>query len=144
MHSRSESRRSFFESTAYREVLERLAANVQRVRAARGWTQEECCAQCGDLDITLLRAIEAARANVTAATVARLCEGLGVDVSEFYDSKTVFVRRGPGRPRRERSPDDVELSGYDQVAAQERLPPDLVTAPVEPARTTVVRKRPPR
>ena len=125
----------------YREVLERLAANVQRLRAARGWTQEECSARCGDLDITLLRSIEAARANVTAATVARLCEGLGADVAEFYDPRTAFVRRGPGRPRREPSPDEVELSGFAQVAAQERLPSDVVTVPVDPARTPAARKR---
>ncbi len=147
VHTRAESRRPFFESPTYRQVLERLAANVRRLRAARGWTQEECAARCGDLDLTVLRAIEAARTNVTAATVSRLCEGFGVDVAEFYDARAAFVRRGPGRPRRAAvDPADAVIVADDlAIAAQEIAPElrdDVVTlkAPA-PAATKKPRKR---
>lgn len=81
-------------------MLERIAANVRRLRVLRGWTQEQCAAQCGELDITVFRAIEAARTNVTAATTARLCDGLAVDVSELFQPGVVFERARPGRPTR--------------------------------------------
>lgn len=85
-------------SPSYRVLVERLAVNVRRLREARGWTQEECAYRCGELDAAVLRTIEAATANVTTATVARLCDGLEVDVLELYAKAPPLVRRRPGRP----------------------------------------------
>lgn len=93
---RSKSRVQLFGAT-YRAVVERVASNVRRLRDARGWTQEECAFQCGDLDVTLLRMIESGRTNVTAATVARLVDGFGIDVRDLYEPAPPLVRKR-GRP----------------------------------------------
>ena len=86
------------EGPGYRSVVERVAANVRQLRQARGWTQDELAERCGGLDLTVLRAIENGRANLTAITVARLCEGLGVDVSEVFAEGAEFVPARIGRP----------------------------------------------
>ncbi len=99
MKQRSEQRAQHF-GPAYRAVVERVAANLRRLREMRGWTREEAAHRCGELDATLYRVVESARTNVTASTVARLCEGFGVDVSELYAPAEPFVRRGRGRPRK--------------------------------------------
>ncbi len=93
---RAESRVQLFGPT-YRAVVERVASNVRRLRAERGWTQEECAFQCGDLDVTLLRMVESGRTNITAATVARLVDGFGVDVRDLYEPAPPLVRKR-GRP----------------------------------------------
>lgn len=95
---RSKSRVQLFGAT-YRAVVERVASNVRRLRDARGWTQEEAAFQCGDLDVTLLRMVESGRTNVTAATIARLCDGFGVDVRDFYEPAPPLVKK-IGRPRK--------------------------------------------
>ena len=84
----------------YRAVVERVAVNVRLQREARGWTQEEAAHQCRELDVTLLRMIESARTNITAATVARLVDGFAVDVSVFYAPAPPLTKRRPGRPRK--------------------------------------------
>lgn len=99
MKQRPEKRAPHF-GPAYRVVVERVAANVRRLREARGWTQEEAAHQCGELDATLYRVVEAARSNITASTVARICEGFDVDVSELYAPAPPLVKRGRGRPRK--------------------------------------------
>jgi transcriptional regulator with XRE-family HTH domain len=96
----------------------RLAVNVRRLREAKGWTQEECASQCGRLDPAVLRVIEAANANVTATTVARLCDGLGVDVLDLFAQAGPLVKRKRGRPPKK-----------DEAPVEE---PDAVTTPAEP------------
>lgn len=140
-------RRLLFESPTYRRVIERVAANVQRLRAARGWTQEDLAAHCGDLDLTVLRGVEAARTNVTAATVARLCEGLGVDVAEIYDPRATFARRPPGRPPRKRNVEriELELTYADPIAACEVAPGahEVLRGEPDPAAPSKKRRRKP-
>lgn len=105
MKQRPEKRVKHF-GNAYRVVVERVAANVRRLREAQGWTQEEAAHQCGELDATLYRVVEAARSNVTASTVARLCEGFGVDVSELYAPAPPLVKRKRGRPPKRAQTDE--------------------------------------
>jgi transcriptional regulator with XRE-family HTH domain len=72
-----------YESPAYRKVQKRLAANALKLREQRGWSQEEAAHQC-DMSTRLFQYVEHASANVTLTTVARLCEGFGVDVQQLF------------------------------------------------------------
>lgn len=92
-------------SETFQMIVERLAVNVRRLREAKGWTQEECAGRCGRLDPAVLRVIEAATANVTATTVARLCDGFGVDVCELLAPAPPLKKRRPGRPPKKTDPD---------------------------------------
>lgn len=80
-------------------ILARLAANVRRLREARGWTQETCAARCGGMATYLLQLVESGSTNVTAGTMARLCDGLEVDVLEILAPATPLAKRGRGRPK---------------------------------------------
>lgn len=99
MKQRAASRAELFGDT-YRAVVERIAANVRRLRDLRGWTQEEAAHQCNDLDLTLWRMVESGRTNITAATLARLVDGFAVDVGELFAPAPPLEKRRPGRPRK--------------------------------------------
>ncbi len=89
----------------YQSVVDRVAANVRRLREVKGWTQEEAAHQCSGLHATLYRTVEAGRTNVTAATLARLSEGFGVDVVELFVPAPPLEKRKRGRPPK-KSTDD--------------------------------------
>lgn len=99
MRTRTESRTELF-GTGYRVAVERVAANVRALREGRGWTQEEAAFQCKDLDPTVFRVVEAARTNITIATLVRLAEGFGVDVQRLLDPAPPLEKRGRGRPKK--------------------------------------------
>lgn len=86
----------------YGDLVIRVAANTRRLREAQGLTQDDCAARCHDLGPAALRSVEAGRSNLTLATLARLCDGLAVDVAELFAPTPVAVlpKRRPGRPRR--------------------------------------------
>ena len=100
MRARRESREKLYQGAAYLRTLARIAANVRRLREARGWTQEEAAFQCDDLASPLLRRIELAASNVTALTLTRLAEGFGVDIAELLAPVEVPPPRKVGRPRK--------------------------------------------
>lgn len=114
MKQRAEGRVPLFGPT-YRVVVERVASNVRRLRRERGWTQEEAAHRCGDLDLTLLRMVESARTNITAVTVARICDGFGVDVSELYAPAPPLPKPTKGRPRKHDG--GTERSAGDDASA---------------------------
>jgi transcriptional regulator with XRE-family HTH domain len=89
----------------YQSVVDRVAANVRRLREVKGWTQEEAAHQCSGLHATLYRTVEAGRTNVTAATLARLSEGFGVDVVELFVPAPPLVKRRRGRPPKKANDD---------------------------------------
>lgn len=100
MKQRAPARVQLVKTPGYQSVVERVAANVRRLREARGWTQEEAAHQCAGLHATLYRTVEAGRTNVTASTIARLCDGFGVDVMELFLPAPPLEKRKRGRPPR--------------------------------------------
>lgn len=109
MKRRKSERAALYETPTYLSLLGRMGANVRRLRHARGWTQEECAHRCRDLGPALLRTIESGRSNLTAATLARLCDGLEVDAAEFFMPTAPLAKRRPGRPRAAK-PDATAIS----------------------------------
>jgi transcriptional regulator with XRE-family HTH domain len=99
MKRRKPQRAALYETATYEGLVRRIGANVRRLRHARGWTQEECAFQCKKLGPALLRTIEAGRTNVTATTLARLCDGLGVDAAELFVPVPPSAKRAPAKPR---------------------------------------------
>lgn len=80
----------------YQSLVDRVAANVRRLRAARGWTQEEAAHRC-ELHATLYRMVEGARTNLTASTVVRLCNGFEADAVELFLPTAPAAKRKVGR-----------------------------------------------
>ncbi|MFZ5786785.1 MAG: helix-turn-helix domain-containing protein [Acidobacteriota bacterium] len=79
---RKSERAKLYESPVFKNLQARLAANVRRLRAARGWTQEDAAHAC-DMPLRLYQGVEGGKDNVTLVTLARLVEGFGVDVQDL-------------------------------------------------------------
>ena len=92
---RKKTREHQYESGAYLSILERIAVNCRRLRESAEWTQEEAAHNIG-LSTRLLQRAEACDANLTLTTIARLCQGYEVDISELVARR----RRGNSRARR--------------------------------------------
>jgi transcriptional regulator with XRE-family HTH domain len=71
-----------------------VASNVRRLRAARGWSQEDLAHHCG-LHRTYVGAIERGERNLTLATLERLAAAFGVAPTDLL----LQSRRGTGRTR---------------------------------------------
>lgn len=93
------------------EAQARLAANIFRLRAEKGWGQEEASwrAQVG---IRAFQRLETARkVNPTLVTLARLAAAFGVDIPDLLAPSPLPPRRGPGRPRkRSVAPEQVAMT----------------------------------
>lgn len=70
------------EAPLVEELKHRLAANVRRLRLAKGWSQE-AAADAADVSIRSYQTLEAGKTNATLVTVAALAKALGVDPSEL-------------------------------------------------------------
>ncbi|QRK05217.1 helix-turn-helix transcriptional regulator [Archangium violaceum] len=75
-----------YESAAYRDLQARLAAAVRRLREEKGWTQEEAAHRCG-MTTRLLQCVEGEDVNTTFTTLARICEGFEVDVTQLFERR---------------------------------------------------------
>ena len=75
-----------FRSKNLEEVRQILAANVKRIRAAKGVSQERAALEAG-IDRTLLSKIERQITNPSLETLLRLANYLEVDISDLLDSK---------------------------------------------------------
>lgn len=98
MNRRPTDRVQLQKTPGYEGIVERVAANVRRLRETRGWTQEDAAHRCAGLHVTLYRTVEGGRTNITATTLARLCAGFEVDVKELFEPAPPLVRRKRGRP----------------------------------------------
>jgi len=61
----------------------RLGANLRAYRKKHDLSQEQAAAMC-QMSRTQFREIEAGTKNFMASTLARIVEGLGVDVAELF------------------------------------------------------------
>lgn len=61
-----------------------VAANVRRLRKARGLTQEQLAHDAG-IDLTYLGGIERGRRNPSLAVLVRLSDALGVRPASLFD-----------------------------------------------------------
>ena len=82
MRTRRPERDRLYRSPGFRRLSERLGANVRRLRASRGWTQEVAAERC-EIATRMLQAIEAGGVNATLVTLARLASGFDVDVQDL-------------------------------------------------------------
>jgi transcriptional regulator with XRE-family HTH domain len=64
--------------------LQKIGANLLRLRTAKGYTQEALSYQC-DVDRAKISKIESGQANLMVTTLLDLAEGLEVDPSELLD-----------------------------------------------------------
>jgi len=99
MRRRRADRQHQYRSAEYRELQARLAGNVRSLREHRGWTQEET-AERASMATPVLQRIEAANANVTLTTLARLCRGLQEDIQRLFAPARALAMRPRGRPRK--------------------------------------------
>jgi transcriptional regulator with XRE-family HTH domain len=66
-------------------LLQALGARVRRLREAKSWTQE-VLAERADLDRSYIAGIEAGLRNPSVKAAAKLARGLGVTLSELFES----------------------------------------------------------
>lgn len=116
-------RNARYRSAGYDDTVARIATNVRRLRTARGRTQEEVAYAAARLSPRLYRQIEAGKTNLTAATLTRIAEALGVDVAALLvPAEPTPSKRGRPRklPRGEASaaPEAMTIPGDDR-----NLPP---------------------
>lgn len=69
-----------------------LANSVQRLRQARGWSQEELAARCG-LHRTYVGAIERGERNITLDTLDRLAKAFGCSGADLLHAHRGDQRR---------------------------------------------------
>ena len=67
------------------DVRRRLGLNVQRLRRAKGWSQEEMADRSG-LHRTYISAVERGVRNPTVTVVAKLAAALGATLGDLLDT----------------------------------------------------------
>jgi transcriptional regulator with XRE-family HTH domain len=104
---------SQYASTDAPDIKDVLAANLRRLRIARGLSLSELARATGAGKATL-SAIESGQANPTVGTLSLLAGALRVSLAELVDEPPLaelrVVRTAPVR-RGERAIDDVEVEG---------------------------------
>lgn len=106
----------------YQAALTRVATNLRRLRAARGWTQEEAARRCADMAPQYLQLVEREGANLTLSTLARLADGFGIDIADLLLVGEPLPPRVVGRPRKREQ----------EATAPEELPAPPATPEPEP------------
>lgn len=104
MRRKSPERSRFYESPTYLSLVGRIATNVRLHREQRGWTQAELAFRADQMELVALQNVERGSANLTAVTLARLCDALGVDPQVLMVPAEAPTKRGRGRPKRSAPP----------------------------------------
>jgi transcriptional regulator with XRE-family HTH domain len=118
-------------SEGHAALLGRIAANARRLRARASLTQAAVAERCG-LSLFTYQCVEAGETSVTSTTLALLCEGLAVDVREFFEPADAPPRRRRGRPSKEAAPSPV---AYE-------IPRETLRTVAEPTPGSGPRRRP--
>jgi transcriptional regulator with XRE-family HTH domain len=118
---KSTHRDAHYVAPEYRALLDRLAANLRRMRAERGWTQEAAAARCADMAPYVYRRIEGGHTNLTATTLARLAAGFEVELTDLLAAAppSTATRANPG-PREVPAPE----AGAPQSTVPSVRPPE--------------------
>ncbi|MCL2724837.1 MAG: helix-turn-helix domain-containing protein [Polyangiaceae bacterium] len=82
-------------------LLRSVGANVRRLRIKKGLTQAQL-SEAADLETRFLQQVEAARSNITLATLLALADALRVHPGHLL-KKATPVARPAGRPKTKRS-----------------------------------------
>lgn len=82
--------------------MESFAANVQRQRRKRGWTQEEFADAVG-FSPRYIRRLESGEVDATLRTIARVAAALDVPLAGMLKAARLPEPK-PGRPRTRRTP----------------------------------------
>jgi XRE family transcriptional regulator, regulator of sulfur utilization len=83
-------------------AMESFAANVQRLRRKRGWTQEAFADAVG-FSPRYIRRLESGEVDATLRTMARVAAALGVPLASMLKVSRLPEPK-PGRPRARRAP----------------------------------------
>lgn len=79
-------RRSFrdpqYEAPTYKDALERIGANLRRMRKDRGWSQADAAQRLG-MKPQQFHQLESRGNNTTLVTLARIADAFGADISEL-------------------------------------------------------------
>jgi DNA-binding XRE family transcriptional regulator len=86
MRRRRVERADQYENPTYLGAVRRLATNTHYFRQRNGWNQEEAAHQC-EMSTRLYQHVEHASANVTLTTLARLCIGFHLDISQLFQRR---------------------------------------------------------
>lgn len=86
-------------AAVFEDAVERVAANVRRLRARAGYTQE-ALAERADLSTVGVALIEGGKTNVTIATLCQLAYALEVDVVVFLRASRTATERHKALPAR--------------------------------------------
>lgn len=62
---------------------EQLALSLRRMRAERGWSQEDLAAACG-LDRSFIAHVEREARNISIDNVEKLARAFGVGIAELF------------------------------------------------------------
>ena len=86
MRRRRTERADQYESPIYKALQARLSRNAVTLRAKRQWSQEEAAHRSG-MATRVYQRVEGRDVNLTLTTLARLCDGFGVDVVELLKGR---------------------------------------------------------
>ncbi|MBU7440929.1 helix-turn-helix domain-containing protein [Paraburkholderia fungorum] len=62
---------------------QQLASSLRRLRAERGWSQEELAARCA-LDRSFLAHVERGARNISIDNIEKLAHALGVKIADLF------------------------------------------------------------
>lgn len=100
MRRTSPKRTRFYKTATYEGIVGRIATNVRKIREEKGWTQADLAFRADEMEVVVLQGIERGSTNLTAVTLARLCDALGVDVQALMEPAAPPEKRPRGRPKR--------------------------------------------
>ena len=65
------------------DIRKRVGKNVQRLRKAKGWSQEELAFECG-LHRTYISGVERGIRNPTVTVLERISVAIEIEISELF------------------------------------------------------------